>query len=217
MMTEEDTSGDLFIDEQSTVDLTVYPSYADGSPVNLTNATITWVASFNGIQQSRKDTDQMTVMVGPQLATTSAALAVSGQNVVKFTKVSDFGADGYARAITDLIPGDIVTIINAYSQQEYCVVASIDPTSKNVTMVDNLVYTHESGNVIKRIIPDFRLRLIPGDTQLPPDKSYGTPIVWEMMARAVFPEGLSPGNIYQEPTTLVLLRGRLFISPILDV
>ena len=208
---------DLFIDEQESANITVYPTYADGSAVNLTNASIKWVASFNGIQQIKKDTAQMTIMVGSQLATTSADSASSGQRVVEFTATDDFGADGYGRAITDLVAGDVVTITNDAGHEEYCTVASIDAVTKEVTMVGNLIYSYESGNAIKRIIPEFEFGLLPGDTTLPVTKTYGTPIIWDHMAQAVFPAGLSPGNIYQVGTTLVVLRGRMFISPILDI
>jgi hypothetical protein len=220
------TSTDLTIDEQSSVDITVYPTYSDGSPVNLTNATITWVASFNGIQQVKKDTDQMTIMIGPAMAQytggvyvypTVAATANPDQPVIRFSRISGFGSDAYRRVVTDLIVGNIVSIVNNAGQEEYCTVKSINETTLDITMTSDLVYIHQSGNIIKRIIPQFIFRLLPGDTILPVTKIYGSPLIWEHMAQATFPEGLSPGNIYQEPTTLVLLRGRLYIYPILDI
>jgi hypothetical protein len=210
-------SDDMMIDEESSVTITVRPVYADGSPVNLTNASITWVADFNGEEKIRKDTAMMTIMVGPQLATTSAASAAAGQKNITFTKVAAFGADDYSRPITDLVVGDIITIINSSSQEEYLTIAAIDPDTKIVTMTTNLIYTHDNGSVIKRIISEFTFSLLPGDTTLPMTKTYGTPMIWHHMAQAVFPAGLSPGNIYQESNTMVVLRGDLFIDPILDM
>jgi len=210
-------ASDMAIDEQSSANITVFPKHSDGSPIILTNCSITWKASFNGEEKIKKDTAIMTIMIGPQLSTTSAASAAAGQKLVKFTNIDGFGADGYGRVINDLTAGDIVTIINNASQEEYCTVASIDATTKYVTMESNLIYIHQSGNVIKRIVSDFRFGLLPGDTILPPTKVYGTPFVWQHMALATFPAGLSPGNIYQEATTMVLMRGRLFINPIIDM
>ena len=208
---------DMMIDEESSVVVTVRPVYADGSPVNLTNASVTWVADFNGEEKIKKDTGIMTCMVGPQLATTSAASAAAGQKNITFTKVDTFGADSIRRVITDLIVGDIITIINSSSQEEYLTIEAIDSATKIVTMTTNLLYTHGNGSVIKRIIKEFAFSLLPGDTTLPLTKTYGTPMIWHHMAQAVFPAGLSFGNIYQEPTTMVVLRGDLFIDPILDM
>lgn len=208
-------TSDITIDEGSSVTVTVRPVYEDGTKINLTNAAITWVADINGEEKIRKDTAQMTLMVGPQLATTSNGSAASGQKNITFTKVAAFGTDGYSRQITDLIPGDVITIINDASQEEYCTVASIN--GYVVTMEDVLNYTHESGNVIKRIISEFTFSLLPGDTTLPITKTYGTKMIWQHMAQAVFPAGLSPGNIYQVANTVVLLRGSLFIDPILPM
>jgi hypothetical protein len=210
-------TSDLTIDEGSSVYVTVYPTYANGAPVNLTNATITWVASVNGVQQVKKDSAMMTILLGTQLATTAAASAAADQNVIRFTKISAFGNDVNRKLITDLVIGDIVTIINNSSQEEYCTVASINIVTKDVTMETNLLYTHEAGNAIKRIIQQFEFILLPGDTTLPLTKSYGNAIIWDHMAQATFPEGLSAENIYQEPTTMILLRGKLRIYPILDI
>lgn len=217
---------DITINEQATATITVYPTYADGTAVNLTNAgpgtqgSITWVAynpSNQDAAQIKKDTLTMTIMIGPQLATTSSSSAVAAQKVVHFTKIETFGADSWGRPIPDLAPGDIVVITNEAGVGEFCEVATINVGSKAVTMVNNLSYGHESGNVITRTIPWFSFTLLEGDTILPATKVYGTPIIWQHMAVAKFPEGLSPENIYQEPTTLVLLRGRLFIDPILEM
>ena len=221
---------DFTIDEQSSVNITVYPKYADGTGMDLANVgpgktgSITWVASYNGAQQIKKDTPTMTIMVGPQLTDSSAAPTVAaaprpinsaGQNRVKFSAVTGFGADGWGRPINDITVGDSIILINDSGSEEYCTVNSINATV--VTMVGNLVNTYETGISINRIANYFTFSLLPGDTILPPTKAYGTPIIWQHMAQATFPAGLSPQDIYQQPTTTVLMRGRLFINPILDM
>jgi hypothetical protein len=41
--------------------------------------------------------------------------------------------------------------------------------------------------------------------------------VWDHMAVVEFPVGLGPQDIYQVPTTLLAIRGRMFILPIEDM
>jgi hypothetical protein len=208
---------DIEMDEQSTADVTVSPINNDGTAIDLTSASeITWVASFNGVQQVKKDLAQMTVMLSAQTSTYPTTEAAAAQKNVICNKVEAFGLDGYRRPISDFAVGDTVVLTNINNQREFCVIDSIN--SKTLTMVDNLTYTYPiTTSTVKKIITSFEFQLLAGDTILPATKSYGTKIIWEHMAQAVFPAGLSPGNIYQEDTTLILIRGRMFVEPILDI
>ena len=208
---------DIYMDEQSSLNVTVIATHPDGSLRDLTGANVVWVAAFNGAQQLKKDIDGMTVMLAPITTTTLADEAIAGQKEVYLNQVAGFGKDPWARPIADFAAGDTITLVNGTAQTEYCTIDTIDSVNMILTMVEDLVYSYNPGDVITKIISSFSFQLLAGDTILPATKTYGTPIIWKHMARATWPSSLSPGNIYQEATAAVVIRGRMFITPILDM
>jgi len=210
---------DIYMDEQSSRKVTVNVVYPDGTPRDITGGAVNWVASFNGVQQIKKDTPTMTVMLSPTPSTAFSADVSGDQKNVAVVKVKGFGYDDWGRAIPDFAPGDIVNIADNASHAETNTVATIDTGTNTLTMVNDLVNSYATGDspTVTKIISSFVFYLLPGDTSLPATKSYGTKIIWNHMAQVTFPAPLSPGNIYQANTTVVAVRGRIFIDPILDM
>jgi hypothetical protein len=210
------TNSDITMDEQSSMSFWVDTTYPDGTALDLTGATVTWVAAINGVQQIKKDTPTMLVMLNPVPTTTLSSGALAGQNNIVLTKVAGFGADSWGRPIPSFAAGDTVNITDS-AGGEVNIIASIN--GNILTMVNSLsnAYTTANGAAATMAITSFTFSLLPGDTILPVTKSYGTPIIYEHMAQVNYPVGLSPSDIYQQPTTIVPLRGRIFINPILDM
>jgi hypothetical protein len=205
---------DIYMDEQQTVNVIVNALKEDGTLRDITGANVAWVASFNGVQKIRKDTDTMTVMLAPQTAVELTDTALAGTYVVPVYAVDGFGYDAYGRPIEAFAAGDIVTM-TALAYNEYNVIASVDADAETITMVNPLLNTYNAADDVAKIISQFTFQILPGETILPATKSYGTKIVWQHMAQATFPSPLSPENIYKAPTTIVPIRGKMFIDPIL--
>ena len=207
---------DINIDEQASRLVRVICTNDDGSLMDITDGTVNWVASFNGLQQIKKDTATMMVMLDPQTSTTLSEAASAAQKVLTVDAVKAFGADGWGRPIADLAVGDILTLTNA-STFEYGTIASIDATAKTITLVNNLTNSYSQNDVVAKIVSSFTFELLPGDTILPATKAYGTAIIWQHMALVTFAGAMSPENINAVSTTVVGIRGRMFILPILDM
>jgi len=79
-------NGDIFIDEQTSLRVTVNTIFPDGTPRDITEAEIVWVASLNGEQKMRKDTDTMQIMLAPQTATVITENASAGDTVINVAK-----------------------------------------------------------------------------------------------------------------------------------
>lgn len=213
---------DIWLDEQTSLTVTMRVSTPEGVSLDLTEASVTWVATFNGVQQIKKTTGNMLVALSAQLETAVAAVTCAGATEVIVSKVEDFPADAYGRVVADLAAGDNIKLTNDYAEYEYRTITAVDKNTKCITLETALDYIYSppyadmTSGTIKRGISSFQFELLPGDTILPATKSYGTPIIWQHMALIAWESSLSPGNIYQAPTTLVGARGRMFISPILD-
>jgi hypothetical protein len=211
---------DIHMDEQASLNVFVNTVMPDGvTPRDITGGSVTWKASFNGISQIKKDTSTMLVMLDTAPSSLVTVTANAGQPSIKVAQVSGFAPrpnDGWRTL--DFAPGDIVNITSA-SGSEVNQIATINPGTFTITMVTPLQnqYTTANGAAVTKIISMFMFSLLPGDTILPATKSYGTPILWDHMAQVTFPSPMLPSNIYQEPATLVAVRGRIFINPILDM
>ena len=207
-------SPDITMDEQTSVAARVMATNPDGSPLDLTNGTVTWVADFHDVQQIKKDLPTMTVMLDPVPSSALTTIAAANQNNVKVAQVSGF-SDAWGRTVPNFAAGDIVNITDTAGDSEVNTIDSIN--NLTITLVNPLSNTYTAAATITNIIQSFTFSLLPGDTMLPTTKTYGTPIIYQHMAIVTYPAGLSPGDIYQQPTTFVVLRGRIFISPILSI
>ena len=206
---------DITMDEQTSASYRVITTNPDGSPLDLTNGTVTWVADYHDVQQIKKDVPTMTVMLDPVPSSALTTLASAGQNNIKVAQVSGF-SDAWGRTVPNFAAGDIVNITSTGGSE----VNTIDSVNNlTITLVNPLsnTYTVANSATITNIIQSFTFSLLPGDTMLPTTKTYGTPIIYQHMAIVSYPAGLSPSDIYQQPTTFVVLRGRIFISPILSI
>lgn len=211
---------DITIDEQSSATVMVTTIHPDGTLRDITGGVVTWKAAFNGVETIKKDSGTMQVMSAPQTISFVNANANAGQKDVVMVAVSGFGYrpnDGWP--IADFAPGDIVNIADIVGHSETNVIDSIDTGTKTLTMVNPLANTYDSTDTstVAKIVSLFSFQLLPGDTILPATKTYGTPIIWDHMAQIVFPASMSPENMWSVPTTIVAVRGRMFISPILDM
>jgi hypothetical protein len=207
---------DIYIDEQTTLEVNVDTIYPDGSPRDITGGSVTWVASFNGIQQIKKDTDSETVLLAPQTSTYMTSQSLIGQSVLNVNQVSLFGSDPTGRPIANFAAGNIITIVGP-TTSEYNVIRAIDFVHKQITTVSPLINTYPMSTTVAAIISQFSFTLLPGDTILPATKSYGTQMVWSHMAVIKFTSQVGPENVYAVPTTVVGVRGKMFINPILDM
>ena len=205
---------DIYMDEQTSLNVVVNTANSDGTPRDITGGTVTWKAFANGVETIKKDTPTMLVMLAPVTSTLVTSTTNSGQNAIILDKVAGFGADSWGRPIANFAIGDTVTISTG-SISEYNTIAGID--TNTLTMVNPLSNRYLTGDIVSKIISQFSFQLLPGDTILPVTKSYGTPIIWEHLAIVTFPVGLSPANIYQQSTSVVGVRGRMFILPIPDM
>jgi hypothetical protein len=184
--------------------------------MDLTNSSVTWVADYHDVQQIKKDVPTMTVMLDPVPSSTVVQTAAAKQDNIKVAKVADF-SDAWGRPVADFAAGDIVNITDTAGHSEVNSIASIRDTT--LTMANPLSNSYTVGNTgtAAKIITSFTFSLLPGDTMLPTTKTYGTPILYDHMTQVTYPAGLSPGDIYQQPTTFVPMRGRIFISPVLSI
>lgn len=208
---------DINMDEQSSQFVAVLATNLDGTPMDLTGATVTWVASFNGVQQTKKDTSTMLAMLDTAPSTTVADAVTLPSNALTVAKISGFSPrpnDGWPTK--DFAVGDVVNIIDT-GGMEANTIADIDPVNSILTMVNPLTFAYTTSATVTKIITMFMFDLLPGDTILPATKAYGTQIIWQHMALATYPGSMSPENIRALPTTLVPIRGRVFINPILDM
>ena len=208
---------DINMDEQSSQFVQVSTTNPDGTPMDLTGATVTWVASFNGVQQIKKDTGTMLVMLDTAPSTTVADAVTLPSNVLTAAQVGGFSPrpnDGWPTK--DFAVGDIVNIVDS-GGMESNTIADIDPEYYTLTMVNPLANAYTTSATVTKIITMFMFDLLPGDTILPATKSYGTSIIYQHMALATYPGVMSPENIRAIPETLVPIKGRMFISPILDM
>ena len=208
------------MDEQSSANVNVTTIHPDGTLRDITGGAVTWKAAFNGAEQIKKDTQTMQVMLAPQTLSLVNATAAVGQNDVVMVAVGGFGVrpnDGWK--IADFAAGDIVNITDIMGNAESNVIESVDAETETLTMANPLAstYTVENTATVAKIVSLFNFQLLPGDTILPATKTYGTQIIWDHMAQIVFPSAMSPENIYSVSTTIVAIRGRMFISPILDM
>ena len=213
---------DLTLDEQTSWIITVTPTQFGGTvPYDLTGASsVVWVATDNsGTRQIKKDTATMTVALAPASNTYATAAVAAGQKEVAVAQVAGFGMDEFGQIQPDLVAGLNVNITDSMGQSETNTIASVDSNTLTLTMVNNLVntYSSEYPAMVATIIPSFSFPLLPGDTVLPATKVYGTQIIWDHLAIVTFPASMSPGNIYAIPTTIVAVRGRMFIRPIMDM
>jgi hypothetical protein len=207
---------DFTMDEQSTLPIVVTTVFSDGTLRDITGGTVVWKAFMNGVEQVKKDTATMMIMLTPATATTVYSTADAAQKVMIVDQVAGFGVDDWGRPIADLAVGDIINILDPstmYMETNY--IADINSTT--LTFVNPLAHAYTSAATVTKAISSFEFTLLPGDTILPATKTYGTPIIYQHMAQISFPSELGPGNIYQEPTTVVGVRGRMFINPILDM
>ena len=207
-------NSDITMDEQSSMAFRVTTTNPDGTPMDLTNGTVTWVADFNNNQQIKKDMPTLTVMLDAVPATTVASTAAAGSYVITVAQISGF-SDPWGRPVANFAAGMIVNIVSVGGNSEVNTIASIN--NMQLTMSNPLVYTYSNGDAVAEIITSFTFQLLPGDTILPATKSYGTDIIYYHMAQVTYPAGLSPGNIYSVPTTEIVLRGRMFINPVLNI
>ena len=221
-MTEIDSGApivDIFMDEQASLSVTINTVFPDGTPRDITNGTVTWKASFNGVEKIKKDTSTMLVMLDTAPSTVITATAHAAQHDIVVQQVAGFDSrpnDGWPTL--DFAVGDTVNI-TAINGREVNTIQAINPDTLTITMVNPLANTYtvaNSGNVAKTIT-NFWFTLLPGNTILPATKSYGTPILWDHMATVSFEGQMSPENIFSRSTTFVAVRGRMFINPILDM
>jgi hypothetical protein len=201
--------------EQTSLTVNVNPTNPDGTPMDLTGGTVIWKAFANGTEMIKKDTPTMLVMLAPITATTLTAAASAGQNNVHLTQVTGFGLDSWGRPILPFTAGDVVTLTNVSGASEYATISQV--SGLELIMTAPLQNSYAIADACQMIISQFTFQLLPGDTILPSTKSYGTQIVWDHMAVVEFPVGLGPQDIYQVPTTLLAIRGRMFILPIEDM
>ena len=209
-------NSDIYMDEQTTMNVTVIVTYDDGSLRDITGSSVTWVASFNGEQQAKKDTATMTIMLAPAAGCTVVSKVTDGDTSITVDRVAGFGSDVWGRPIPDFAVGGIVTITDG-TNEEQAMILRINPISSTLTMADPIINSYQAGATLTSIISSFVFQLLPGNTILPPTKTYGTDIIWQHMAMISWPAYMSPGNIYQEATQIVGIRGRMFISPILSM
>ena len=207
---------DIWMDEQTSMQVTVNTVLEDGvTPRDITGGTVTWKAFLNGVEMIKKDTPTMLVMLAPITETTLTGTATAGTTSITLTKVAGFGSDAWGRPIADFAKGDIVILTSAGGLLEYATITQIVGTT--LTLATPIVNSYAAADTCQKIISQFTFQLLPGDTILPVTKSYGTPIIWEHLAMITFPSGLGPANIYQQPTSVLGVRGRMFIKPILDM
>jgi hypothetical protein len=204
------------MDEQSSMNVTVYATDKKGVLKDLTGASITWVASFNGVQQVKKDIATMTIMLAPAATASLTSEAAAGADTIDLDKVASFGRDAWGRPIADFAAGDFITVTDG-TNSDLMTIESIDLSGFSLTFTSGLGSTYQAAATATEIIPSFSFSLLVGDTILPATKSYGTAIIWQHMALASWPAAMSPGNIYQAATDMVAIRGRMFIMPILDM
>ncbi len=205
---------DIHMDEQSSMNVTVYATDTKGVLKDLTGASIIWVASFNGVQQVKKDIATMTIQLAPAATANLTAEAHVGASTIVLDKVASFGRDAWGRPIADFAAGDFITVTDG-TNSDLMTIQSIEGYS--LIFTGTLGSDYQAAATATEIIPSFSFPLLPGDTILPATKSYGTPIIWQHMALASWPAAMSPGNIYQAATDMVAIRGRMFILPILDM
>ena len=214
ILTAENT--DIWMDEQTSMQVTVNTVLEDGvTPRDITGGTVTWKAFLNGVEKIKMDTPTMLIMLAPITETTLTGTATAGTSAVTLTKVAGFGADSWGRPIADFAVGDIVILTSAGGLLEYATITQINGTTLSLT--SPLTNSYAAADTCQKIISQFTFQLLPGHTILPVTKSYGTPIIYDHMALVTFPAGLSPGDIYQQPTSVVAVRGRIFIKPIFDM
>jgi hypothetical protein len=208
------TSIDIEMPEQTSKTITV------NTEIDLTGSNVVWVASFNGMAPIKKDTETMMAMLDTAPSTTVYSGGVSaGATTIHVTKVAGFDPrpnDG--KPTLDFAAGDQVNIIAANgTHQESNVIQSVNPTTKIITLATPLAYSYIAGDTFVKWITSFTFSLLPGDTILPVTKTYGTAIIGNHMAMAIYQVGLSPGNIYAKDTSLLVVRGRIFLWPILPI
>jgi hypothetical protein len=207
---------DINMDEQSSPFIQVIATNPDGTPMDLTGSVVTWVASLNGVQQIKKDTLTMQAMLDTAPSTTVADAVTLPSSVLTVAQVSGFPPrpnDGWPTK--DFAAGDIVNIVDG-EMMEVNTIADVGP-GLTLTMVNPLANAYTTSATVTKIITMFMFDLLPGDTILPATKSYGTPIIYQHMAQAVYPGVMSPENIRAIAATFVPIKGRMFISPILDM
>ena len=167
-------SPDITMDEQTSVACRVMTTNPDGTPLDLTNGTVTWVADYHDVQQIKKDLPTMTVMLDPVPSSALTITAAAGQNNVKVSQVSGF-SDAWGRTVPNFAAGDIVNITST-GGSEVNTIASVN--SLTITLVNPLsnTYTVANSATVTNIIRSFTFSLLPGDTMLPITKTYGTPL-----------------------------------------
>jgi hypothetical protein len=213
--TKEDT--DIIIDEQSTLVVRFSVLNPDGSYRDLSSGSVTWVASFGGEQKIKKTTATMLVSLGLRTQTDTCAGPQIGATSFTVTKVEGFGGN-----YQDFSAGDWIQIANKQgTNNEIVQLESVDTVTKTLHLVTPLTKSYSAcpnqsvtGAWVNRLVTNFEFTLLPGDTILPPTKSYGTPVVWEHMAKVEWAAPLTPGNPNKEPTTMVAGRGKLYIIPV---
>lgn len=211
---------DIWIDEQTSLAITINTLTPVGEPRDLTGASnITWVAAFMGKQKVKKDLKTMLLMLSPQSTTYfTSGITANTLGPATLNQITGFGNDAYGRPKSSISVGDTLRLTSVNGPTELAKIATLNPNTKVVTFTDPVANTYGTGatNPVTKAISSFEFSLLPGDTILPATKSYRTPVIWEHMALATWPSAFSPGNINQEPTTVVVARGRMFIIPILD-
>ena len=213
-------NGDIFIDEQTALRVTVNTIFSDGTPRDITDASVVWVATCNGEQKGRKDTATMQIMLAPQTLTTIRQDVGAGDTVINVAKVATFGVDGFFRPIADFIVGDYVVLTDPVTTlTELAQIKEIDANALTVTLESPTEYAYVSTNgaTFMKIISQFSFILLPGDTILPANKVLGTKMVWEHLAMVTYQTTLSPQNIDAIPISVVAVRGDMFIDPIPDM
>jgi len=213
-------NGDIFIDEQTSLRVTVNTIFPDGTPRDITEAEIVWVASLNGEQKMRKDTDTMQIMLAPQTATVITENASAGDTVINVAKTSNFGGDPWGRPIANFAVGDYVVLADAFGASplnEQAIVTHV--TDLTVTLASPISFNYPATDspTFSKIVSQFSFIILPGDTILPGNKVLGTKIVYDHYGYAVYPTGMSPENIDAIPMSVTVVRGDMFIDPIPDM
>ena len=208
--------GDIFMDEQTTIRVNVNTLFPDGTPRDITDADIIWVATFNGEQKIRKDMATMDVMLAPQTLTTISTTVSAGHTSVTVANVSGFGRDGWGRPIADFAVGDYVTLTDSSAGAAELAQIQLINTD-TLTLVSPTANSYSEGSSLAKIISQFSFMLLPGDTMLPGNKVLGAKAVYDHYGQAVYPTSISPQNINSVPITVTAVRGNIFIDPIPDM